>query len=204
MESRCFRRFPRSPLCYLAFVLLVAVGCEGDPENDSAEPVVIAPIAGRYEVAGTTIDVRSGQEREISGTVILADDGEHYTATFHLNTVLEGATGVLPAEVIGRGAGQIDGRELRGTAETQLVISTVPGIDPAFAFIPRTTSTRIVSNSVTNIGNDGSVVIEIENQPAPGEEYSPTRTTLRGVRIGAPLVAGGRLPPVAAVPKAGD
>ncbi|MBW2400326.1 MAG: hypothetical protein JRG80_13770, partial [Deltaproteobacteria bacterium] len=75
-----------------------------------------------------------------------------------------------------------------------------PGIDPAFAFIPRITSTRIVSNSVTSVAADGSVVIQIENRPAAGEDYAPSRTTLRGIRIGAQLGAGGRLPPIAAIP----
>ena len=40
-----------------------------------------------YEVAGTTIDTNTGRKREISGTVILADEGDTYTATFHLDTV---------------------------------------------------------------------------------------------------------------------
>jgi hypothetical protein len=83
------------------------------------------------------------------------------------------------------------------------VISTVPGIDPAFAFIPRMTSTRIVSNSVTSIAADGSVLILIENEPAAGEDYSPSRTSLRGIRTGAALDAGGKLPPVAAIPPEG-
>lgn len=189
----------RFQLSHLGFALLLATACDGapDPATNEADAV---PIAGQYEVSGTTIESSTGSRREIAGRVILAEDGEEYVATFQLATAFASASGSAPAEVIGKGSGIIDGRVLRGTAETQIVVSTVPGIDPAFAFIPRVTSTRIVSNSVTSIAPDGSVSIEIENQPAAGENYSPSRTTLRGIRIGPLLTAGSRLPPVAAIP----
>lgn len=186
----------RIQLSHLGLALLLATACDRDP----AVEIEAKPIAGQYEVSGTTIETATGSKREIAGTVILAEDGDRYTATFHLNTRFEGASGIMPAEVIGQGSGRIEGRELHGKAETQLVISTVPGIDPAFAFIPRTTSTRLVSNSVTSIAADGSVVIQIENEPAKGEDYAPSRTTLRGARVGASLVGGGRLPSVATAP----
>jgi hypothetical protein len=71
------------------------------------------------------------------------------------------------------------------------VISTIPGIDPGFAYIPRTTTTRLVSKSVTTLAADGTILILIENTPAPGEDYTPTRTTLRGTRTGAAPIEGG-------------
>ena len=185
-------------LSHLGLALLLATACDG--ALDSASEADAVPIAGQYEVPGTTIETSTGSKREIAGTVILADDGDGYTATFHLTTAFDSASGAIPAEVIGKGSGNIDGRELRGIAETQIVMSTVPGIDPAFAFIPRITSTRIVSNSVTSIAADGTVAIQIENQPAAGESYTPSRTTLRGIRIGDSLISGGKLPPVAAIP----
>jgi len=165
--------------------------CGGETETAVEVESPATPIAGMYEVEGTTVESDSGNQREISGSVILAEDGERYTATFHLNTVFEGGRGVLPAEVIGKGSGIIDGRTLSGTAETQLVISSVPGVDPGFAFIPRTTTTRLVSTSVTSIANDGTVEIIIENEGAAGESYRPTRTTLRGYRTSLPNVAAG-------------
>jgi hypothetical protein len=189
----------RFQLSHLGLALVLATACDGAPDTAVIEADTV-PIAGQYEVSGTTIETKTGSKRQIAGTVILAEDGDDYTATFHLATVFESASGAMPAEVIGKGSGTINGRELRGTAETQVVISTVPGIDPAFAFIPRMTSTRIVSNSVTSIAADGSVVIQIENQPAAGEDYAPSRTALRGNRIGASLDAGGNLPPIAAIP----
>jgi hypothetical protein len=189
----------RSELCHFGLALLLATACDGALDTRSGEADA-EPISGQYDVSGTTIETSTGSEREISGTVILTQDGDDYSATFHLATAFESASGAIPAEVIGSGSGSIDGRELHGTAETQLVVSTVPGIDPAFAFIPRITSVRLVSSSVASIATDGSLVIRIENEPAAGEDYTPSRTTLRGSRIGAALVAGGKLPPVAALP----
>jgi len=196
--------FYRLPLTILCSALLLSAACERTPgaTGEDSAAAEVAPIAGMYEVAGNTIDIESGAKREISGSVILAEEGSSYTATFHLTTVFEGAEGVLPAEVIGKGSGTIEDRTLRGTAETQLVISSVPGIDPGFAFIPRTTTTRLESKSLTTIAADGTVVIEIGNKGAAGEAYNPSRTTLRGIRTGAPGIAGvtGGLPPVAGAP----
>jgi hypothetical protein len=176
----------------LSLALIGASACQPAAENEVAEETVEpTPIAGRYEVSGTTVESATGDRREISGTVILAVDGSNYTATFHLNTAFPAGDGELPAEIIGMGSGLIDERELRGIAETQLVISTVPGIDPAFAFIPRTTTTRIVSNSTTQIAANGEVSIEIQNEPAKGETYAPTRTTLSGRRVGARIADDG-------------
>jgi len=58
----------------------------------------------------------------------------------------------------------------------------VPGVDPAFAFVPRAVTKRLVSKSLTTIAADGTVMIKIENSPAEGEQYAPTITTLRGHR----------------------
>lgn len=200
----------RHPLTVLPITLLMltlGVACERSTETSGAptEAAESVPIAGMYEVTGTTIEIATGKTRDISGTVILKEDGANYTATFNLNTVFDSEEGVLPAEVIGKGSGTIEGRTLRGTAETQLVISSVPGIDPAFAFIPRTTTTRLVSSSLTSIAADGTLEITIENTRAAGEAYRSTRTTLRGARTKAPNVAsGGGLPSVAAAPPEDD
>jgi len=197
----------RLPLSALCSVLLISSACDrsAEPGSETVAVTEITPIAGMYEVAGTTIETATGDKREISGTVILAENGERYTATFHLSTAFPGGEGTLPAEVIGQGAGVIEGRTLRGNAATQIVISSIPGIDPGFAYIPRTTTTRIVSESLTTIAADGSVVIEIANEPAAGESYAPTRTTLRGMRIGPQdLAKTPGTPDVAAGPPEGD
>jgi hypothetical protein len=168
--------------------LALLVAC-GAPEPQLASGVAEGdevPIPGLYRVQGSTVDKATGEKREINGTVILAVEGDGYTATYHLTTAFPGTgTDPVAAEVIGKGEGRVEGRTLTGTAHTQVVIATVPGVDPNFAFIPRQVSTRLVSDSVTTIARDGSVTIQTDSRGEEGEEYSPTRTTLRGSRIAA-------------------
>jgi len=173
----------------LPAVILLVLGCGGQ-DAEIAEEVEFTPIGGMYEVRGVTVAVESGHERQIGGTIILSEKGEQYTATFHLATTYPGADAAMAAEVIGNGEGTIEGRTLRGTAQTQLVMATVPGVDPGFAFIPRMVSTRLVSSTVATIAADGNLSIEISNEPAEGEAYSPTRTKLRRSR-GSPAGIGG-------------
>jgi hypothetical protein len=180
--------FPMHGLRYanLAGSLLLSFACGGTEE--SAAPEVAsqgAPISGMYSVSGVTTEALSGNQRKLSGTIILAEDGPRYTATFNLMTTYPGGEQSFPAEVIGKGEGTIDGRTLKGSSHTQLVVGTVPGVDPGFAFIPRRVSTRIVSTSVTKIAPDGSVQIELANAPEGDEDYSPTRTVLTGKRVSA-------------------
>jgi hypothetical protein len=154
---------------------------EGMQKAEKAPP---ATIAGTYQVSGATVDKESGQKRAIEGKVILSQEGEKYIATFDLDTTYPSPDGLLPTDVIGKGEGTIEGNKLTGTAETQLVVGTIEGVDTAFAFVPRTVSRRIVSESVASLAPDGTLSVEIENQPAEGEEqYRPTRTTLRGSRM---------------------
>jgi len=94
-----------------------------------------------------------------------------------------GAVEQLQADVIGNGDGIIAGRTLTGSAHMQLVVSTVPGVDTGFAFVPRMVGARIASTSAAEIAPDGSIVIVIENHPAEGDSYQPTRTRLTGTRL---------------------
>jgi hypothetical protein len=170
----------------LASTAVFGFACGSAPETAAPDaPEAGAPISGMYAVEGVTTETESGHQRKLSGTIILAEEGTRYTATFSLATTYPGGDQALPAEVIGKGEGSIEGRTLKGTNHTQLVVTTVPGVDPGFAFIPRMVSTRIVSNSVTRLAPDGSVEIELSNAPEPGEDYSPTRTVLSGKRISA-------------------
>ena len=173
----------RTLLCAAAAAGLV-LGCDSPPDV-AAPPPANPPLtlAGTYQIEGVTVDVRTGAEREISGTIVLAQEAHDYTTTFSLKTTYPSADGTADADVIGSGKGTIDGNKLRGTAETQLVMATVPGVDTQFAFIPRIVGPRIVSTTVGHVADDGTLVIEIENRPAEGETYPPTRTTMTGTRI---------------------
>ncbi len=173
----------------LLALCLVSLACGGeDASAPAAAPAAPASIGGRWAVQGETVE--TGQEehkRDISGTVILDQEGDFYTSTFTMSTMFptpEGAA--LETDVIGKGEGSIQGNAIRGEARTQLVIAGVPGVDPDFAFVPRTTTTRIVSTVEGEFQPDGTIVLRIQSKGEPGEEYRPTRTTLRGKRVETP------------------
>jgi hypothetical protein len=189
----------RSPFARCLFVaaistshLLQACG-EAPPRPDVAAAIDPVPISGLYDVAGFTRPVKGPDRgRKIAGTLTLQEDAGHYTATFKLETTFPGAEDPVQADVIGSGDGTVDGRTLRGTTKTQLVVSTVPGVDTDFAFIPRMVGARVVSTSVTVINPDGSVVIELENRPDEGDDYTPTTTRLTGHRVADSALAAAR------------
>ncbi len=173
------------PLLLALTTVLSACGPGPSDSPDVAAAVDPVPISGLYDVKGVTKSIEGpGEERRIAGTVVLKQAGDRYTATFKLDTTFPGVSDPVQADVIGMGEGSVEGRTLRGTASTQLVVSTVPGVDTDFAFVPRIVGARVASTAVTEIANDGTLVIELENRPAEGEhEYLPTRTRLSGRRI---------------------
>lgn len=174
-----------SPRTCTAILLLAgSLACGGDPEV-ATRPPDASPVslAGTYRVEGvTTVIGREELTREISGTVVMTQEGGDWAASFELETLYPGPDGPLPAQVVGTGQGTISGRELKGSAKTQIVASRIPGIDSQFILVPPSFGVRIVSTSVGTVNEDGSISLEIENRGAEGEDYIPTRTTVRGVR----------------------
>lgn len=171
-----------------AAAVALALGCGDAPSGsgvadvDAAPPSAV-PLSGTYRVTGTTVDKVTGSERGVSGTIILKTEGDAYTATFSLATTLHESGERQKAELIGHGEGTVDGRVLSGSAETQLIVALVPGVDAGFGMMPRAATSRILNRSHATIDPDGGVSVEIESDPAPGERYTPTRTTLRGQRV---------------------
>ena len=182
------RAHPSLLSALLLFALSPLAACERSGTEEGASetaPAPAQPLDGLYEVEGFTVNRDTGaDERKISGTIAIAIDGANYRATFDLKTTAQGLGGSHGISVIGRGDGIVVERTLSGTAQTQLVTSVVPGVDPGFAFIPRQTSTRIVSRSTAEIAADGKVKVTIESDGAAGENYVATRTRLRGKRVG--------------------
>ena len=141
------RVLPITGLLVLSASMLALSGCgseSGVPTDATTPPVKASPpdrippsLSGMYRVEGVTTVKGTGMEREIKGTVILAQEGDRYTATFSLATTFPTEEGPIQADVIGKGEGRVDGTSLQGTAETQIVMAAVPGIDSAFAFVPR-------------------------------------------------------------------
>jgi hypothetical protein len=172
------------PLLLTLFALPLCLGCNASDTSETP-PVGAGPpelISGRYDVRGITAVVGTPDKRKIHGVVILVQDGDEYKATFELKTQFPADGTTTEADVIGHGSGSITGRQLDGSAETQIVVSAVPGVDTGFAFVPRTVSTRIVSTSTAKVAPNGAIEIQLENRPGPGEQYLPTRTKLAGTR----------------------
>jgi hypothetical protein len=145
----------------------------------------VPDIAGRYEVEGVTVDKKTNDRREISGTITIVQTGATFTSHSEFKTITPG-TDIVPAKVLGTGEGRIEGRKLRGGGDNQLQSSTVPGLDVDFGMIPhQQVSQRIRSKWTAEIREDGTIKLESDNTAGEGEtDYSPTRTTLEGRRVG--------------------
>ena len=144
-------------------------------------------LSGVYTVEGVTVQADHGQLRKISGTVYLAAEGETYRTRVELDTTFPGE-GEAPARVRGTGKGMIVGEQLAGVMENQMWRQ---GAEALVA-----TPLTVFSSTVATFEPDGRLRIQIQNDPAPGQDYSPSITVLRGRRTG-PLPAG-ELPPVGA------
>jgi hypothetical protein len=175
---------------------LLLVGC-GERDAGTARPGAAKaafpqgsdPFSGSFRVRGLTTDVVRGDTRRIQGIVVLTERDGVYSTNSDLETKYPSAGGPVDAQVIGTGSGTRSGDELNGITQTQLVMSTVPGVDTGFAWVPRTVGPRLVSTWKAHFRHDGTLVVEIQNEPAEGVEYSPTTTTLYGTRIEDPEAA---------------
>ena len=57
----------------LGSLAALCLACGSEPDVASAPPAAEAAldVAGTYQVSGTTVEVESGRERQIAGTVIM-------------------------------------------------------------------------------------------------------------------------------------
>jgi hypothetical protein len=179
---------------------LVLLGCGGEDQragtpSGSAPAAPIArqggdPFSGSYRVTGLTTDVARGDTRRIQGIVVITKKEDVYHTTVDLETKYPSEGGPVDAQVIGTGSAERSEDALRGTSEEQLVMSTVPGVDTGFAWVPRSVGPRLVSTWEAHFRRDGTLVVDIRNAPAEGVEYSPTTTTLYCTRIDEPEEGG--------------
>lgn len=162
----------------LATVALLAWSAAAEEPSTAADP-----FPGTYRVKGRTVDLRTGDTRVIEGIVVLGEDDGVYTGSSELETQYPSEGGPMDAHVLGQATGRREGEGLAGTAETQLVMGTVPGVHTDFAFVPRVVGPRLVSTWTARFRGDGTLVIELHNEGSEGEQYSPTRTELYGTRV---------------------
>jgi hypothetical protein len=172
---------------FLAACLTVACGATDPPGGAVAGKPESAAWDGLFEVSGYTTVRRSGQQRRIEGRVIIARSpagiADPYTATFDLETEFATPEGPIQADVIGSARARPEPKGLAGTAETRILMASIPGLDPTFPWIPGRLGPRVLSKFTMQPGEDAErFEIEIETEAAPGESYEPTRTTLRARR----------------------
>jgi hypothetical protein len=185
----------------LAFAVALALACGAEQRPAAAPPPGGTPdFAGLYEVSGFTTVSRNGLRRRISGTVIVAHatagGAEPYTATFDLETEFATPDGPIQADVIGSARAKAEAAQLAGSAETRILMASIPGLDPTFPWIPGRLGPRVLSKfTMAPAEAEGAFEIEIESEAAPGESYEPTRTALRARRAASgprERVAGAR------------
>lgn len=169
------------PASTAASALALSVLASAAPAR-AAEPA--RPQSGIYEMTGVTIDRATGTQRPIHGTIVVRIDGGRYTTHFELATLYPGSHAAA-AQVTGTGEGKVQGTRIVGEAHTQLVVTSAPGVDVGFAYVPREVGPRILSRSTASFFADGSVRAEIENAAEGESEYAPTTTTLVGYRRSA-------------------
>ncbi len=176
------------PLASLS-LLLLPTSCS--PARDTSTPSSLeGTLSGTYTVDGVTTPKGSDQGRPIEGIVILVEEEDGYSSTFHLRSTYPGPDGNLETEVVGKGRGRVDGRSLLGTAETQILTAAFPGVDAKFPFLPRQYGPRVISVTRAEIMLDGTLSIEIETQGAEGQDYLATTSILTGQRTPPRGVSG--------------
>lgn len=175
---------PRLLALAVAATLLTLPDCGSEERSQPVGPEPgPAAFSGAYRVSGRTVEKQSRQGRNIEGTVVIVAEDDGYKASFDLTTLFPTPDGPTEAQVVGTGAGRVEGAELHGTADTQIILAQVPGVDADFGFLPRRYGPRITSRSVARLAADGTLTIEIESEGVPGSGYRGTRTALTGVRV---------------------
>lgn len=200
---------PRPSAATAAALLAALAAACGEAPPDAAEPSAPEPeapaaerdLSGVYQVVGRTVDQQTGDTRELVGTVVFQQEGDRYTTRFEMKTEYPVEGGAIAADVLGEGSGRIEGDRLEGRSHTQLVLSTVPGVDTGFAFVPREVGPRIESRTQGSVLADGTIEFDARNEAAAegGQGYRPTHTTLRATRVAD--IGPGDLEGVASAPE---
>jgi hypothetical protein len=167
-------------VAFLGLLAVAFLACQAR-ESESTKDAVSAAGApealfedrsGTYLVRGVTVQAANGRLREISGSVVLSVEGDRYDANFELITSDPERGEAVPAEVRGKGKGYLVGNTLTGVTWQEFDVSGGAA------------TLRVVSVSVGRFEEDGRLHVELQNYPAPDQDYSPTVTVLEGTLVG--------------------
>ncbi len=180
------QRLPRVGLAALAVLVSGCgpAGTEGGRDvaaRGSMSLVDAAAASGVYEVRGVTVQSLTGRQRAIAGVLNLGVEGERYRVSFELDTTAPEVGSEASVRVRGDGRGFIVGRIFSGTTEQWMSLK-----GPAAARdrpLPPGVGLKLVSSSQASFDDAGVFQILLQNQPAPGQRYTPSITTLAGRRV---------------------
>ena len=92
--------------------------------------------------------------------------------------------------MVGEGTGVVRGSSMVGT--TTSTIRPDPAEGEGTLQTGAADEFRVVSTVISDLQEDGSIVIRLQNQPVEGSDYSPSVSIFRAYRVGDLIdVAGG-------------
>lgn len=178
----------------LAFTAALLLG-GASSEARATEPLPES-LAGYYRARGVTTEPATDRRRPIQGTLLVtAATGGGYDLRFSFQTKMTTPGGTQRADLLGTGEARVEAQALVGDAETQMILASIPGVDPQFAFIPGYLGPRIRSHFRMDPTDESErFQADIETRAAPGYEYLETRTRLELERISRETPEDARLP----------
>ncbi len=174
-----------------ALFMAMSLGCGfSNPGSFDEKAPVDGPKSplGVFRVHGSVVDEKTGQSQPTHGFVSIRLRDGGWVSGYELETSFEREDGALAAELVGTGAGSLHGNPLHGTASTQLVMATIPGVSPKFALIPRSVGPRVAARTTLWMGDDGSIALEFAS--SEDAEHPSPLVFLTGHRVEDPPGTG--------------
>jgi len=165
----------------LVGVLIAAAARAADaPDVSAAEPRY---IGGRYAVTGTITVKDTGEKRAIAGTVIFDQRGSDFTATYSLRTRVRTDEGLVRADVLGRGDGNVAADRIEGNVESQLIHAAVTGAHGAAPYMPRRIGPVLKQKARGSVDEHGALKLELDYTPVEGGPTEASQVVLYGERV---------------------
>jgi hypothetical protein len=152
---------------------------------DAPDVAAIEPhyIGGRYAVHGTITVTESGERRAIAGTVIFDQRGSEVRATYHLQTRVRTDEGLVKADVIGRGEGNVAADQIEGDVESQLITAAITGAYGTAPYMPRRIGPVLKQKARGKVDEHGTLKFELDYTPVEGGPKEASHIVLYGERV---------------------